>query len=215
MERAGLINKGSTEGVRTERATAMPSRSAPAEASVPDTDGRSARGTPALRAGESAARALSEPAGVSEGDRAVPGLSRRTVVLTLILLVAAGAVGTFLAFNSSPTTGPRTEVLRSEGPFPDIWIRITGPGGAVSYIGHRFLTGGDFSRFTLHKEPTKGLFLPPPVHQQKLCGATHLIQPGDAPQLQRWQGKKLAITIYGRKDSAIYCAVLGYGLYLG
>lgn len=166
----------------------------------------------ALRAGKRAARALSD--GVSAEDRAGPRLSRRSVVLTLILLAAAAVAATFLVFDSSGTANPRTEVLRSTSPLSGIWVRITGPGGAVDYVGSRFLTGGAFRRFTLRKAP-QGSFMPPPIRNQKLCGATHVIQPGDASQLQKWQGKKLAISIYGEKASAIYCAVLGYGLYLG
>jgi hypothetical protein len=67
----------------------------------------------------------------------------------------------------------------------------------------------------MRKEPTKGIFMPPSIREQKLCAATHVIQPGDASQLQKWQGRKLAITIYGNKESALFCAVLGPGLYFG
>jgi hypothetical protein len=175
----------------------------------------------AFRAGTRAARALSEPSGTATDpprawdSRPESRLSGRAVRSALVLLLAAAAVGVFLALRSSGAPKPRTEVLRSESPLTDIWVRITGPGGAVSYVGNRFLTGGAFTKFTFRKAPAKGLFLPPVVRGQKLCASTHVIQPGDAPQLQEWQGRRVAITIYGNRTSALYCAVLGYGLYLG
>lgn len=175
----------------------------------------------ALRAGKRAAHTLSvssetvaSPAQPA-ANRVVPSFSRRTIRWLFVCLIAAVVAGVFLALNSSHTANPRTEVLRSASPLSNIWVRITGPGGAVGYVGDRFLNGGAFSRFTFRKAPARGLFLPPPVREQKLCGATHVIQPGDAPQLQKWRGRKLAVTIYGTKTSAMYCAVLGYGLYLG
>jgi hypothetical protein len=173
----------------------------------------------ALRAGKRAARELSESSGAAApvqpaANGVVPRLSRRAVGLALIFLLAAVVAGVVLAFSSSRTTNPRTEVLRSAGPLSGIWVRITGPGGAVSYVGHRFLTSGAFNRFTFRKAAAQGLFLPPSIRAQKLCASTHVIQLGDAPQLQQWRGRTLAITIYGEKESAIYCAVLGYGLYL-
>src|SRR5436305_2599112 len=168
----------------------------------------------ALRAGRHAAHTLSEPDGATTPARAEPRFSPRAVRVGLIVLVAAAAAGAFLAFHASRSTNPRTEVLRAASPLSDIWIRITGPGGAVSYVGHRFLTEGLVSRVTLRKAPTKGFLLPTALREQKLCAATHLIQPGDAPELQKWKGRKVEITIYGKKTSALYCAVLGYGLYL-
>jgi hypothetical protein len=181
-----------------------------AAASVPRLSRRAA-----LRAGRHAAHTLSEPAGVSAAHRAEPRFSPRAVRFGLIVLVTAAVAGAVLALHASRTTYPRTEVLRATSPL-SVWIRITGPGGAVNYVGHRFLTGGAFSRVALRKAPAKGFFMPPALTaQHKLCGATHVIQPGDAPQLQQWQGRKLEITIYGKKTSALYCAVLGYGLYLG
>ena len=173
----------------------------------------------ALRAGRRAARSMSDPSGAAAipvwpaASSAVPRLLR-SVLLGLVVLIAAIAAGVFLALASSRTP-PRTEVLRSAGPLSGIWVRITGPGGAVEYLGHRFVNGGAFSRFTFRREPTKGAFLPPTVRAQKLCASTHVIQPGDAPELQNWRGRTLAVSIYGTKTSAIYCAVLGYGLYLG
>ena len=174
----------------------------------------------AVRAGKRAARGLSDTSGTAAvptwppASHEVPRLSRRAL-LALIVLVAAGVAAGLVALYSSGTANPRTEVLRSASPFSDIWVRITGPGGAVSYVGHRFMTNGEFSRFTFRKASAEGLFLPPRVRERKLCASTHVIQPFDAAQLQKWRGRTLAVTIYGKASSAIYCAVLGYGLYLG
>lgn len=97
----------------------------------------------------------------------------------------------------------------------DIYLRITGPGGAVSYTAQVFRRGGAFDRFNFRETPRNGgVFLPPPVRERKLCGSTHVIQAVDAPQLQKWRGKTLAITIYGKKVSQIYCSVLTSSLYL-
>ncbi|HJU36682.1 MAG TPA: hypothetical protein VJ716_04610 [Gaiellaceae bacterium] len=127
------------------------------------------------------------------------------VVLALVSLALAGCGGSH----------PRTEVLRATNPvLADIYVRITGPGGAVSYVAHRFRSGGAFDRFSFHEADNHGLFLPPRVRERKLCASTHEIRLGDALQLQKWRGRTLAITIYGRKSSRIYCSVLGYGLYL-
>jgi len=111
---------------------------------------------------------------------------------------------------------PRTEVLRSANPVTsDIYVRITGPGGAVSYVGRRFMSGGAFSRLRFREDTPKGQFLPPGVRDRKLCSSTHVIRDSDAPALQRWRGRTLEITVYGIKVSAIYCAVLGPNIYAG
>jgi hypothetical protein len=112
---------------------------------------------------------------------------------------------------------PRTEVLRSTSPpTSDIYLRITGPGGAVSYMGQRFTSRGIFARYSFTEARRDvGVFLPPRVRERKLCAATHVIRDGDAPELQQWRGRKLEITVYGDRDSATFCAVLGPALYLG
>jgi hypothetical protein len=58
------------------------------------------------------------------------------------------------------------------------------------------------------------VFVPPRVRERKLCASTHVIRADDAPQLQKWRGRTLAITIYGQQSSRIFCAVLGGDLYL-
>ena len=133
-----------------------------------------------------------------------PGLL--AALFTTLILAMAGCGG----------RPPRTEVLRSANPLTsDIWVRITGPGGAVNYIAQGFMAGGDFDKFRFRKDRREGLFLPPRVRDRKLCSSTHKIRSEDAPQLQRWRGSTLEITVYGRKISAVYCAVLGPYIYLG
>jgi hypothetical protein len=134
---------------------------------------------------------------------------------------SVGVLAALLATVSLALAGcggshPRTVVLRSAIPATsDIWVRITGPGGAVSYIARRFMGGAAFSRFSFTDASREGVFLPPGVRQRKLCSSTHVIRQEDAPDLQKWRGNKLEITIYGRKVSEIFCAVLGADLYLG
>jgi hypothetical protein len=127
-----------------------------------------------------------------------------TAVLATVILVSCG--GSY----------PRTEVLRSVNPLTsDIYVRITGPGGAVRYIGQRFMTGG-FAKFNFSDARRVGLFLPPHVRERKLCASVHTIRDGDASELQKWDGRKLAITVYGKKKiAAIFCAALGSAIYLG
>jgi hypothetical protein len=110
---------------------------------------------------------------------------------------------------------PRTEVLRSSIPLTsDIYVRITGPGGAVGYVGRQFMTSGTFDRFSFKRENRKaGLFLPPRVRGRKLCASTHTITPIDASELQKWRGRTLEVSVYGRKTSTIFCSVLGSALY--
>ena len=128
----------------------------------------------------------------------------------IVLLIAAFP----LTVCGCGSSHPRTEVLRSANPLTsDIYLRITGPGGAVSYVTKR-LAGGGFSKFSFVKEPRRGLFLSPRVRDRKLCASTHLIRSGDDPDLQKWRGKTLEISVYGSKTSDIFCAVLGPWLYL-
>lgn len=130
-------------------------------------------------------------------------------------VLAAVLASVTLAVAACGSAHPRTEVLKSANPFTsDIYLRITGPGGAVSYIGQE-LTGGAFRKFKFNEADKQGLFLPPGVRDRKLCSSTHTIRSADAPELQKWSGRKLAITVYGNRTSSIFCAALGPGLYLG
>jgi hypothetical protein len=127
------------------------------------------------------------------------------------------ALPAFLATATLVSCGgsyPRTEVLRSANPLTsDVYVRITGPGGAVSYLGQRFRTAA-FAKFNFSDAGREGVFLPPRVRDRKLCASVHTIREGDAPELQKWRGRKLEITVYGKKPSAIFCAAFGSDLYL-
>jgi hypothetical protein len=130
-------------------------------------------------------------------------------------VLAAVLTSLTLAVAACGSSHPRTEVLRSASPFTsDIYLRITGPGEAVSYIAQE-LTGGAFRRYRFNEAPRPGLFLPPNVRARKLCSSTHTIRSGDAPELQKWRGRTVAISVYGNRNSSIFCAALGPGLYLG
>jgi hypothetical protein len=132
--------------------------------------------------------------------------ARRIVVLLLIAALP-------LAICGCGGSQPRTQVLRSANPLTsDIYLRITGPGGAVSYLAQRLMTGA-FSKFSFTKDRRPGLFLPPRVRDRKLCSSTHTIQWWDSPELQKWRGRKLTTSVYGKKISAIYCAIFGPSLY--
>lgn len=118
-----------------------------------------------------------------------------------------------LAICGCGSSHPRTQVLQSANPLTsDIYLRITGPGEAVSYVAQRLMTGG-FSKFSFTKGTGQGLFLPPRVRDEKLCASTHTIRWWDASELQKWRGRKLAISVYGKESSAIYCAAFGPSIY--
>jgi len=83
-------------------------------------------------------------------------------------------------------------------------------------MGRRFQSSGVFNRYKFSEARiSQGAFLPVSIREHKLCASAHTIQRGDAPQLQRWRGRTVAITVYGKKSSEIFCAVLGSVLYLG
>jgi hypothetical protein len=155
----------------------------------------------------SLANALTSDAVVVRQGR-LPGARRvRTGVVLLVMMLSVAACG---------SSYPRTEVFRSTNPLTsDLYIRITGPGGAVGYVGQRFRNSRLFDSYSFRHAPNEGVFLPPRIRDRKLCAATHIIRRGDAPQLQKWRGRTLAISVYGKKSSAIFCAVLGSVLYLG
>ena len=132
-------------------------------------------------------------------------------------MLAAVLITVTLAMAGCGGGRPRTEVLEGASPsISDVYLRITGPGGAVYYIAQSFRDSAEFSTFRFHKTAGhEGLFVPPSVRERKLCASTHVIRAGDAPQLQKWRGRTLEITIYGEKPSRIFCAVLTGDLYFG
>ena len=107
-----------------------------------------------------------------------------------------------LILNASACGGnsSRTEVLRLKSAPPSFtFVTIKGPAGAVKYI-ERWLRPGTF------KEDAAGVFAPPPRYPRPRCSFTHTISATDAPDLQRWRGRKVTISIY---DSAWpYCQTL-------
>ena len=113
------------------------------------------------------------------------------VVLATVMLAAC-------ACGSGNRT--KAELLRSANPLTsDLYLRVKGPAGAVSYITQGAITGA-FSRFR------EGFFVPPRVRNRKACSFTHIIGVADAPDLQKWRGKKTSITVYGNSSyAAIYC----------
>jgi hypothetical protein len=96
--------------------------------------------------------------------------------------------------------GPRAELLRSANPLTsDLYLRIKGPPGAVSQIAEGATTGA-FSRYHV------GAFVPPKVRRHKACSFTHTIDVADAPNLQKWRGKKATLIVYGNSAYATtYC----------
>jgi hypothetical protein len=135
--------------------------------------------------------------------------ARRRGVLPAVLATV------ILALAGCGSSHPRTEVLRSANPLTsDMYLRLTGPGGAVSHVAQQLMTGA-FSKYNFRKDRREGRFLPPRVLDRKICSSTHTIRPADAPELQKWRGRKITITVYGRKNSTIYCAGLGPGIYQG
>jgi hypothetical protein len=136
------------------------------------------------------------------------GIAQRT-------LPAAVLVAAILTLTGCGSSHPRTQVLRSANPLTsDMYIRVTGPGGAVSYVTEKIMSGG-LSRYSLRKEGRKGFFVPPRITDRKICASTHTIRSSDAPALQAWRGRTIEITVYGGKSSMFYCAGLGPGIYRG
>jgi hypothetical protein len=144
-----------------------------------------------------------------------PTHANRTLVLRRGKLAAALAA-VALALSGCGGSYSRTEVLRSTWEGSDVYLRITGPEGAVHYLSQRLRQAQLFDRFKFKETSSKeGVFLPPTVRERKLCASTHMIKSYDAPQLQRWRGKTLAVTVYGKEISRIFCAGLTWNLYVG
>ncbi|HEU5477429.1 MAG TPA: hypothetical protein VFU64_06320 [Gaiellaceae bacterium] len=122
------------------------------------------------------------------------------------ILAAVCATVTLVA-SACGASSSRTEILRLRSANPlssNIYVKITGPAGAVDYITQR-LTAAAF------KKEDVGVFVPPSRHPRALCSFTHTIRPTDAPDLQRWRGKKMRIAAYG--SAGPLCLVLRSGIY--
>ena len=114
-------------------------------------------------------------------------------VLTALLFVASACGG----------INRKTEVLRLRSANPltsDLYVRIRGPGGAVSYLEEGLARGAFGST------ETQGFFVPPGLRRKEACSFSHTIDSLDAPQLQDWRGKKMKVTVYGNSTYATtYC----------
>jgi hypothetical protein len=115
-----------------------------------------------------------------------------------------------LTASACGSSGTKTEVLRLRSANPvtsDLYVRMKGPAGAVSFISKRLITGG-FSK------DAEGVFLPPRLRQKKTCSLRHTIGYADAPDLQAWNGRKMTITVYGNSSyAATYCRGIRFVIY--
>jgi hypothetical protein len=128
----------------------------------------------------------------------------RAALAGVLLTIAVAACGCGAA-------GGKTIVLelRSANPLTsDLYVRITGPAGAVRYLA-RGLTAGALG------EQAGGAFVPPDVRRRRACALSHRISVLDAPSLQAWRGRKVTLAIYGDEAyAAVYCRGLVAGIYL-
>lgn len=133
-------------------------------------------------------------------------IRRRRIAVTAAVLAA------LMLIASACGVSTKVEVLRLRSANPltsDLYVRLKGPSGAVSYIA-KGLVRGAFSR------DAGGFFVPPTVRRQKACSVSHTIEDVDSPHLQAWRGKKLTITVYGNSSyAATYCqGIRSAGIYL-
>ena len=127
-----------------------------------------------------------------------------------IVSLAVLLTGLMFVACACGSNGTKTEVLRLRSANPlttDLYVRMRGPAGAVSFIAKGLITGG-FSK------DAEGFFLPPRLRQQKVCSFSHTIGYADAPNLQAWRGRKMTITVYGNSSyAATYCQGIRAGIY--
>lgn len=123
-----------------------------------------------------------------------------SLVLVALLLTTTGC--------GAANDKPETAVLRSSNPLTsDLYIRISGPAGAVDYIADGMMTGAFIKK-------DGGFFVPPQLHQsldhERVCSINHVVSSTDSPSLQAWRGKRTTIAVYGNKSyAAIYCRGIG------
>ena len=121
------------------------------------------------------------------------------------MAAAGAAIGVVLAVSACGS-GTKVEVvrLRSANPLTqDLYVRVKGPAGAVRYLAGA-LSAGAFRRDQV------GFFLPPSRrHRTALCSFTHIITSEDVPNLQRWRGKTIKLSVYGQSSYAgSFCRAL-------
>jgi hypothetical protein len=132
------------------------------------------------------------------------------LALAAIVLTASGC---------GASDKPTKELLRSANPLTsDIYVQIRGPAGAVSYVAKAIETGAFTSlKTSAFTKYDNGSFVPPrlhhQLHQHRICLFAHTIQSVDSPKLQAWQGKKITMSVYGKKSSVLYCRLIG-GVFL-
>lgn len=126
-----------------------------------------------------------------------------------MILAAVCATVIFIAAGCGSASHTEVVRLRSANPLTsNLYVRIKGPAGAVSYIAQR-LSGAAF------EEAETGVFAPPSrlYGRRPICSFTHTISSLDAPNIQRWQGKKVTLNVYGA--AGIFCRALGSAIYQG
>jgi hypothetical protein len=131
---------------------------------------------------------------------------RSSVRRTILVAVCTTMIFAVAACGGSAS---KTEVLRLRSADPltsDLYVRIKGPSGAVGYIAQRLRTAAFL-------EDPIGVFAPPSrLHGRRpICSFTHTITPLDAPDLQRWRGKTVRLTVYG--VAGTFCRGFGSGVY--
>jgi len=152
------------------------------------------------RSGYTRARVERVPRALEEAHVSGRRFATLASVLTALVLMACGCGG----------SNTKVEVLRLRSANPltsDLYVRIRGPAGAVSYIAQGFISGA-FSK------DARGFFVPPNLRRQRACSFSHTIGDADAPNLQAWRGKKMTIAVYGNSSyAATYCQGIRVGIY--
>jgi hypothetical protein len=137
---------------------------------------------------------------VPEETRARGRIATLAAALTAVMLIVSACAG----------GSTKTQVLRLRSANPltsDLYVRVRGPAGAVSYIAQG-LTRGAFS------QGSAGDFVPPSFKQQRACSFSHTIDTTDPANLQAWLGSKVRISVYGSSAyAATYCRGIRAGVF--
>ena len=142
----------------------------------------------------------------------------RSVAPLALVLAAVVLIGSSCGGASSK---PTKELLRSANPLTsDIYVQVRGPAGAVTPIANTIKTGAfsEIKTGPITKYGDGAAFLPPPLyhhlHENRICLFAHTIRAWESPTLQPWVGKKITISVYGKKSSLLFCRLIG-GVFLG
>jgi hypothetical protein len=147
-----------------------------------------------------------------KGDRDVTAIRLpMTRIRWRRIAIQAAVLAALTLAASACGASTKVEVLRLRSANPltsDLYVRLRGPAGAVSYISQGLIRGA-FSK------GGRGFFVPPGGHRRKACSFSHTIGYADSPKLQAWRGKKMRITVYGNSSyAAIYCRGIRSAVYL-